>query len=424
MSPSVKTDKESTRKTKRSNLSYASVCVLLLVILCATLFVVFNAFAPNRQTKIAALSELQTAKVSVEQSFADEPIKETLNEETDAEEVTSANDEIVFDANFEDDQEEPTSLQSIQIAPPVATRSVEIEPCRISELGIGDRLPGENPQGNDGSGELEFLLKPHCVYSLRYEKEDGTFCNIKLLRPDDWLDTVESQIRRVADGKVLDGIDLQLPDFLPLASTQDCELEVWLDLEELGCVGWATVTDVDDSFEYREGVGNLVTGTFEHEVGEVVDLLLEEQDKPIGVTTTHPFWSVDREDFVTVADLYEGERVQLYNGETKRVVQKLPRPGPQVVYNLEVFGEHVYCVTPDGALVHNYSCKEVVRKANATFGRSRTRIPDAFKQLILERSNRKTMRKAHYGHRKYFENWRLREFVLSKGGTRRDLDSL
>ena len=51
--------------------------------------------------------------------------------------------------------------------------------------------------------------------------------------------------------------------------------------------------------------------------------------------------------------MIEGERLLLYSGETKRVVQKLPRPGPQVVYNLEIYGEHVYHVTADGVLVHN-----------------------------------------------------------------------
>ena len=58
--------------------------------------------------------------------------------------------------------------------------------------------------------------------------------------------------------------------------------------------------------------------------------------------------------------MLEGERLLLYNGETKRVVQKLPRPGPQVVYNLEIYGEHVYHVTSDGVMVHN-SCKPLLR---------------------------------------------------------------
>ena len=340
----IKLENRLTEKRKRRGFPVATICSLALLILCVASIAVWGFIGSNRRTDIARVSLSRLTRVSVEQSFA-EPVEEINSGE-------SEEDEIFFDENLAEDEEEPSFRES-RIEVPIAYRSKEVGPRRISEIQVGDRLPGENPQGNDGSSELEFLLKPHCVYSLRYEKEDGTFCNIKLLRPDDWLDTVESQIRRVSDGKVLDGIDLQLLNFSPIASLQAYDVEVWLDLEELGCVGWATVVDIDDSFEYREGVGNLVTGTFEHEVGEVVDLQLEDQEKLIGVTTTHPFWSADREDFVTVADLYEGERVLLYNGETKRVVQKLPRPGPQTVYNLEVFGEHVYCVTTDGALAHN-----------------------------------------------------------------------
>jgi hypothetical protein len=67
----------------------------------------------------------------------------------------------------------------------------------------------------------------------------------------------------------------------------------------------------------------------------------------------HPFWSVDRQDYISAGELVPNERVLLYNGDTKRVINKLSRPGPEFVYNLEVFGEHVYHVTTDGVLVHN-----------------------------------------------------------------------
>ena len=90
--------------------------------------------------------------------------------------------------------------------------------------------------------------------------------------------------------------------------------------------------------------------------GTHILVLVEGQEEAIGVTETHPFCSVDREDFVPVGELVEGERLLLFNGETKRVTQRLPRPGPECVYNLEVLGEHVYLVTQDGLLVHNLSC--------------------------------------------------------------------
>ncbi|MDD3471104.1 MAG: hypothetical protein PHE53_14175 [Thermoguttaceae bacterium] len=43
-----------------------------------------------------------------------------------------------------------------------------------------------------------------------------------------------------------------------------------------------------------------------------------------------------RRTFVNAGELLVGENVQLYSGETKRVVQKLARPGPELVYNIEM----------------------------------------------------------------------------------------
>ena len=224
----------------------------------------------------------------------------------------------------------------------------------ISDVKIGDRTPGVNPQGNDGADESCFAEIPYYIYSLRYIKENGTACNIQLLRPYDWLASANYRICNRLSGTPITELDLTLAELSPNACPITPSLEVWLDLNEMGCVGWAKVVDIDNSFQYKPGEGNLVTGTFQHEVGSAVDLYVEGQEEPIGVTETHPFWSVDREDFVPVGELVEGERLLLFNGETKRVTQRLPRPGPECVYNLEVLGEHVYLVTQDGLLVHNF----------------------------------------------------------------------
>ncbi len=218
------------------------------------------------------------------------------------------------------------------------------------------------------------------------------------MRPVDWLDYERVQLRRKTDGKVLDELDFAVADLLstsvapPVATTNNVapstadklgaaatndgespnlaglndvaspiivdftpayDVEIWVELPEMGVLGWATLTDVDENVAIQPGPGAVVTGTFAHVSDAVIDLQIEDQPKPIGCTTTHPFWSVDRQDFVEAGRLQQGERVQLYNGETKRVVQKLPRPGPVNVYNLEVYAEHVYRVTPDGVLVHN-----------------------------------------------------------------------
>jgi hypothetical protein len=73
----------------------------------------------------------------------------------------------------------------------------------------------------------------------------------------------------------------------------------------------------------------------------------------IGVTGNHPIWSQDRHDYVAAMDLRLGERLKNLSGDTVWVQQKLPRPGPTPVYNLEVQDEHVYYVGASGVLAHN-----------------------------------------------------------------------
>ncbi len=48
-----------------------------------------------------------------------------------------------------------------------------------------------------------------------------------------------------------------------------------------------------------------------------------------------------------------GERLKNLSGDTVWVQQKLPRPGPTPVYNLEVQDEHVYYVGASGLLAHD-----------------------------------------------------------------------
>jgi len=72
-----------------------------------------------------------------------------------------------------------------------------------------------------------------------------------------------------------------------------------------------------------------------------------------------------------------GQQVITFQGETKRIESKLPRPGPRTVYNLEVYGEHVYFVGNQGLLAHNaYADDAPTRAANVVddVGTMRTRL--------------------------------------------------
>jgi hypothetical protein len=132
---------------------------------------------------------------------------------------------------------------------------------------------------------------------------------------------------------------------------------IHLHLPEMGLNDRAQVLAVGPCPPVRPGQGRVVTGTFRHLAsGNLVDVAVEGLAGPVGCTTTHPFWSEDRRDFVPALALRAGERLRTLEG-IRRVVAVRPRPRAEsaCVYNLEVDGEHVFQVARAGILVHNVS---------------------------------------------------------------------
>jgi hypothetical protein len=66
--------------------------------------------------------------------------------------------------------------------------------------------------------------------------------------------------------------------------------------------------------------GRLVTGTFRHIAEALLTLHVEGLEAPIQCTPRHPFWSVDRHDFVEAGDLKPHERLLTNTGETVQVL--------------------------------------------------------------------------------------------------------
>jgi Pretoxin HINT domain len=165
------------------------------------------------------------------------------------------------------------------------------------------------------------------VLACNLEKADGNGVAIRLLRRLEWLEE---------EGLVVGGL-------------------VWLHMPEMGVVGWAKVDALEECPPLPEGEGELVTGTFHHRWGIVYDLGLEGESKPVGTTATHPFWSVDREDWIPAGELRIGERLAARDGSTPKVLSFTQRPEPEPVFNIEVDGDHVYRVGEQGLLVHNMS---------------------------------------------------------------------
>ncbi|MFT5522769.1 MAG: RHS repeat-associated protein, partial [Pirellulaceae bacterium] len=129
---------------------------------------------------------------------------------------------------------------------------------------------------------------------------------------------------------------------------------VCLDMQDMSAVGLAQVLAINECPEIEPAPGRLVTGTFKHTSGEVYDLKLESETNPLGVTATHPFWSVDRNAWVSAIDLRIGETLKTLAGTTV-VESRSKREEPETVYNIEVEGDHVYRVGESGVLVHNNS---------------------------------------------------------------------
>ncbi len=197
--------------------------------------------------------------------------------------------------------------------------------------------------------------------------------------------------------------------WLELAGYEAVGLTVELELAELGAVGTAVVTGLEPSLRIAEGRGQVVTGTFAHPPSQsVLDVWFAGEPAPLGVTANHLFWSVDRQQFLAIGELRHGERVRTYHGETKRVEQKLPRPGPSTVHNLEVFGEHVYHVGHQGLLAHNAYGKAGREVPNATtaqraFGTPYRQLGNVTYQRLLKKVDSRTITRNEWKRLQWFD---------------------
>lgn len=208
---------------------------------------------------------------------------------------------------------------------PVAATSRTAEK-NIEDLRVGDRLaPVTNP-GDDFDDSLGQKVEPETwrKLKLRARKDDGTDSQIELLRPLWWIEQESAEI----GGRV------------------------YISVPECGIDGNAEVLAIESCPPIQTGDGPVVTGTFAHQSAEVLNVYVKGLDEPIGATANHPFWSDTLRDFVEAGELRPGERLYGVKGNP-RITKVLPRGPPEPVYNIEVFGEHVYQISSCGLLVHN-----------------------------------------------------------------------
>ena len=151
----------------------------------------------------------------------------------------------------------------------------------------------------------------------------------------------------------------------------------------MGLDGPAQVVAIEPcpEIEPDDGTGrNVVTGTMAHPGDNILYLDITGLDESLGVTDTHPIWSETRQDFVVAGQLEVGEQFRTLTGESATLTKIHPHRGPpEMVFNLEVDGQHVYSVAGNGLLVHNTCVPHgygIIRKSDGEimkFGVSRAK---------------------------------------------------
>ncbi len=231
---------------------------------------------------------------------------------------------------------------SSSVAPKQAVAASAHSPAskRIASIVLGDNVLSEIsdhlrekavgdvsllPEGDRLNDKIDPKTSREIV--LRAVEEDGSSHKFEMILPAAWLAE-----RNAAVGS-----------------------SIYLELSEQDFAGQMEVLSIAPCPEIKAGRGRTVTGIFVHTRAHVLNLYIDGQDEPLGVTPNHPIYSVDRDDFIPAGELHEGERLLQLDGTTTRLVRTEHRHNPEIVYNLQVQGEHVYRVTSDGLLVHN-SC--------------------------------------------------------------------
>jgi hypothetical protein len=195
---------------------------------------------------------------------------------------------------------------------------------------IGSRVPTKNPNRWEVDPQPEPDQATWSKVSITVERSDGGIVDAEIIRPRSWI---------LANG-------LCAGRMLPF------------DLAELEVSGLALVTAIDDCPPIAGGEGSVVTARFVtrevHVVASVDVLGADGTVETITGTTIHPVWSFDRQEWVPLAELADGETLQGLDGLAVVLSVTLSRVS-QPVYNIEVHGEHVYQVGELGLVVHNVS---------------------------------------------------------------------
>ena len=199
----------------------------------------------------------------------------------------------------------------------------------IESINVGDRVLTKTitDDAQPSQTDVDPTSWRQITLKLFNEQFPADVLNVVLLRPVDWVAATGAAARA----------------------------RIWLDLEDIGLTGWATVQSVEPCPDIKPGIGRVVLATYTHYNNDVYELQIEGQEKPLEPTGLHRLYSATRGDWIRTEDLVAGEKLKTRTGAVT-VASISQKSGSHRVYNLEVEGEHVYFTSEGEILGHNQGC--------------------------------------------------------------------
>ena len=262
-----------------------------------------------------------------------------------------------------------TYLGAINVVHRSLVRCAVLGPCgglREDEHGIAVTVPTKNPNRFEVEPQPEPEQATWAKLSVTVERSDGGIVDAEIIRPRSWI---------LANG-------LCAGRMLPL------------NIPELEVSGLALVTAIKDCPPIADGEGSVVTSRFVtrevHVVASVDVLGADGTVETITGTTIHPVWSVDRQEWVPLAELAEGETLQGLDGLAVVLSVSLSRVS-QAVYNIEVHGEHVYQVGELGLVVHIDDVANLFASTPGHAGTHTLALVDCLIDVMIDRHSTESM---------------------------------
>ena len=208
---------------------------------------------------------------------------------------TTANsiNHIYYPTRADHQADRGTYLGVLNVVHRSLVRCAVLGPCgglREDEQGTVVTVPTKNHNRFEVDPQPDPEQATWAKLSITVERNDGGIVDAEIIRPRSWI---------LAGG-------LCAGRMLPL------------NLPELEVSGLALVTAIDDCPPIADGEGSVVTARFVtrevHIVASVDVLGADGSVETITGTTIHPVWSVDRQEWVPLAELAEGETLQGLDG--------------------------------------------------------------------------------------------------------------